>query len=89
MLWIPITAATAVLFAHHVCAQGRLLRFVCSQLVIERIDPLVSPGMVPSPHTHQVVGGNSFNATVKQARLSLPNLSQKLVHCNLMMEFFN
>jgi len=64
MLWITFTAATIVLFAQHAAAQGRLLRFVCSQLVIERIDPLVSPGMVPSPHTHQVVGGNSFNATV-------------------------
>ncbi|KAJ8122558.1 hypothetical protein ONZ43_g1278 [Nemania bipapillata] len=59
MLWVLLTAATAVLFAQHASAQGRLLRFVCSQLVIERIDPLVSPGMVPSPHTHQVVGAST------------------------------
>ena len=25
---------------------------------------LVDPGMVPSPHVHQVVGGNAFNATM-------------------------
>lgn len=40
------------------------LRFGCSQLVVERTDPLVNPGMAPSPHMHQVVGGNSFNITV-------------------------
>lgn len=47
---------------------GRLLRFSCSQLVIERTDPLVNPGLNPSPHTHQIVGGNSFNVTVRFAR---------------------
>lgn len=40
------------------------LRFACSQLVVERTDPLVSPGIIPSPHMHQIVGGSSFNATV-------------------------
>ncbi|KLU90860.1 hypothetical protein MAPG_09385 [Magnaporthiopsis poae ATCC 64411] len=40
------------------------LRFGCSQLTIERLDPLVDPGMIPSPHTHQVVGGNAFNASM-------------------------
>jgi hypothetical protein len=43
---------------------GRLLRFACSQLVIERTDPLVNPGLNPSPHAHQIVGGDSFNVTV-------------------------
>lgn len=33
-----------------------LVRFHCSQLVIERLDPLVTPGMSPSPHVHQIVG---------------------------------
>jgi hypothetical protein len=33
-----------------------MLRFECSQLVIERLDPLVNPGMIPSPHVHQIVG---------------------------------
>lgn len=40
------------------------LRFACSQLVVERADPLINSGMLPSAHMHQVVGGNEFNATV-------------------------
>ena len=41
-----------------------MMRFQCSQLVVDRIDPLVNPGSIPSPHLHQIVGGNSFNATM-------------------------
>lgn len=41
-----------------------MMRFECSQLVIDRLDPLVNPGTIPSPHLHQIVGGNSFNATL-------------------------
>lgn len=37
-----------------------LLRFSCSQLVTERLDPLVDPGKAPSQHVHQIVGGNAF-----------------------------
>jgi hypothetical protein len=51
------------LLAQDVSAQS-MMRFSCSRLTIERLDPLVSPGQIPSPHTHQVVGGNSFNATM-------------------------
>ncbi|KUJ22781.1 uncharacterized protein LY89DRAFT_763262 [Mollisia scopiformis] len=40
------------------------LRFACSQLVTERLDPLVNPGSNPSPHMHQIVGGNAFNVTM-------------------------
>jgi len=42
-----------------------MLRFACSQLTVERADPLVSPGQSPAPHTHQIIGGNSFNLTVR------------------------
>ncbi|KAF2786494.1 hypothetical protein K505DRAFT_259806 [Melanomma pulvis-pyrius CBS 109.77] len=42
-----------------------LMRFECSQLVVERIDPLVQPGQTPSTHVHQVAGGNSFNASME------------------------
>lgn len=38
-------------------AHGQILRFSCSQLVIERLDPLVNPGMNPSTHLHQIIGG--------------------------------
>ncbi|KAK3366280.1 hypothetical protein B0T24DRAFT_711821 [Lasiosphaeria ovina] len=47
-----------------------LLRFGCSQIVIERLDPLVNPGQNPSPHLHQIIGGltkdlqNAFNVTM-------------------------
>ncbi|KAF2786948.1 hypothetical protein K505DRAFT_258787 [Melanomma pulvis-pyrius CBS 109.77] len=41
-----------------------MLRFGCSEVVIERLDPLVNPDMHPSPHMHQVVGGNAFNASM-------------------------
>ncbi|CAK7205005.1 hypothetical protein SEUCBS139899_007769 [Sporothrix eucalyptigena] len=51
--------------AQHALAQGMpMLRFQCNQLVVDRLDPLVNPGAVPSPHLHQVVGGNSFNASM-------------------------
>jgi len=67
MAWKSI-AATAALLAHQVSAQPGMpgmLRFGCSQLVIERADPIVNPGMNPSAHTHQIVGGNSFNFSVR------------------------
>ncbi|KAK7996563.1 CTR2 long splice variant [Apiospora arundinis] len=44
--------------------QGAMLRFGCSQAVIERLDPLVNPAMNPSAHMHQIVGGNAFNASM-------------------------
>ncbi|KAF2201067.1 hypothetical protein GQ43DRAFT_395043 [Delitschia confertaspora ATCC 74209] len=45
-------------------AQSAMMRFGCSQLTIDRIDPLVQPGQTPSTHLHQIVGGNSFNASM-------------------------
>ncbi|KAK0658692.1 hypothetical protein QBC41DRAFT_237847 [Cercophora samala] len=36
----------------------------CSQLVRDRIDPLVNPGLLGTHHIHQIVGGNSFNTTM-------------------------
>ncbi|ORY07902.1 hypothetical protein BCR34DRAFT_603708 [Clohesyomyces aquaticus] len=41
-----------------------LIRFGCSQLVVDRLDPLVNPGEAPSPHLHQIIGGNSFNISM-------------------------
>jgi hypothetical protein len=40
------------------------LRFGCAALSVQRLDPLVEPGVIPSAHLHQIVGGNSFNATM-------------------------
>ncbi|KAK3688900.1 hypothetical protein B0T22DRAFT_426911 [Podospora appendiculata] len=47
-----------------------LIRFGCSQVVIDRIDPLVNPGVNPSPHVHQVVGGNAFNVSIPSTDVS-------------------
>ncbi|CAG8953618.1 hypothetical protein HYFRA_00010077 [Hymenoscyphus fraxineus] len=52
--------------------EARMLRFACSQLVVERLDPLVSPGIIGSPHVHQIVGGNAFNATMESVVYDLP-----------------
>jgi len=40
------------------------LRFPCSSLTVQRLDPAGQPGMNPSPHVHHIVGGNAFNATM-------------------------
>lgn len=58
---LPILALT-VLHAQDVLAQASgsklgasdFIRFGCSQLVVERTDPLVTPGMLPSPHMQYV-----------------------------------
>ncbi|KAF2692003.1 hypothetical protein K458DRAFT_325809 [Lentithecium fluviatile CBS 122367] len=62
MQWATL-AAVAAFFAQDAAAQ-QMLRFPCSQLVVERTDPLVNPGMKYTPHLHQIVGGNSFNVTM-------------------------
>ena len=59
------TLVAIVLLRQSVYAQN-MLRFACSQLTIERADPLVSPGQSPAPHAHQIIGGNSFNLTVRR-----------------------
>jgi len=41
------------------------LRFGCSSLTIQRLDPVVEPGHLPSAHLHHIVGGNAFNATME------------------------
>lgn len=37
------------------------LRFGCSTLSIQRLDPLMQPGRLPSAHVHQFVGGNALH----------------------------
>jgi hypothetical protein len=55
--------------------QAHMLRFGCSQLVVERLDPLVNPGMVGTPHVHQIIGGNSFRANMTPVEYDLPSHS--------------
>ncbi|KAI1458643.1 hypothetical protein F4805DRAFT_466750 [Annulohypoxylon moriforme] len=65
---MQLTSLAAVaLLAQNAAAQfggNTMLRFACSQLVVDRIDPLVNPGMKYTPHLHQLVGGNSLNVTM-------------------------
>ncbi|KAF5341623.1 hypothetical protein D9611_002161 [Ephemerocybe angulata] len=63
MQWKSLLASVLVAPLAHA-----LIRFPCSQLVTERSDPLVTPGIV-SPHLHQVVGGNAFNFTMDPSNL--------------------
>ena len=65
-----------------------MMRFACSQLVVERLDPLVSPGIIGSPHVHQIVGGNSFNATMAPETYDLPSLST-CTSCTFAEDFSN
>ncbi|VBB86879.1 Putative protein of unknown function [Podospora comata] len=61
MYWSNVLTAAIVPLTG---VRAAMLRFSCSQLVVDRLDPLVNPGQVPSPHLHQIVGGNSFNVTM-------------------------
>jgi len=65
-----------------------MLRFACSQLVVERLDPLVNPGVIGTPHTHQIVGGNSFNATMTPISYDLPTEST-CTSCTFSEDFSN
>ncbi len=58
MKWLSLTLALAG-------PSEAALRFGCSTVSIQRLDPLVEPGKLPSSHLHQIVGGNSFNATME------------------------
>ncbi|KAI2607733.1 uncharacterized protein GGS25DRAFT_523258 [Hypoxylon fragiforme] len=65
-----------------------LLRFSCSQLVVERLDPLVNPGVVGSPHLHQIIGGNSFNGSMDPSTLDIPG-SATCTTCTFAEDFSN
>ncbi|TPX15346.1 uncharacterized protein E0L32_004623 [Thyridium curvatum] len=65
-----------------------LLRFGCSQLSVQRLDPLVNPGVSPSPHLHQIIGGNSFNVSMDPANHDLAALST-CTTCQFTEDFSN
>ncbi|KAL2156628.1 hypothetical protein VTH82DRAFT_1373 [Thermothelomyces myriococcoides] len=80
--WIAALAAAQV-------AKGQeLMRFGCSQLTIDRIDPLVNPGSIPSPHMHQIVGGNSLNASMPPVEYDPPTQST-CTSCTYSEDFSN
>ncbi|KAH8903548.1 hypothetical protein BR93DRAFT_986250 [Coniochaeta sp. PMI_546] len=65
-----------------------LLRFGCAQLTVQRLDPLVNPGVSPSPHLHQIIGGNSFNISMDPATHDLAALST-CTTCQFSEDFSN
>jgi hypothetical protein len=69
-------------------ATASMLRFQCSQLVIDRIDPLVQPGIAPSTHMHQIVGGNAFNVSMPALELD-PALASTCTTCDFGEDFSN
>ncbi|TLD19271.1 hypothetical protein PspLS_09949 [Pyricularia sp. CBS 133598] len=85
MLFRSLIAAAAAL--HGVLGQ-ELMRFGCSQLVVDRLDPLVNPGQRPSPHMHQIVGGNSFNASMPPVEYDPAKLST-CTSCTYSEDFSN
>ncbi|KAK3693141.1 hypothetical protein B0T22DRAFT_34311 [Podospora appendiculata] len=84
-------ALAATLFAGDAAAQfaqAAMMRFQCSQLVIERMDPLVNPGLLQSGHVHQIVGGNSFNASMTPVEYDLAAKSS-CTTCSFSEDFSN
>ncbi|KAK3342272.1 hypothetical protein B0H65DRAFT_215531 [Neurospora tetraspora] len=84
-------ALTASLLFQETLAQyatAAMMRFQCSQLSIERLDPLVNPGMLPSTHMHQIVGGNSFNATMTPGDYD-PSAKSTCTTCSFAEDFSN
>jgi hypothetical protein len=84
MLFKSLVPALAVQLA----TAQELMRFGCSQLVIDQIDPLVEPGNLPSAHMHQVVGGNSFNASMTPSSHDPPTVST-CTSCTYSEDFSN
>jgi hypothetical protein len=74
MLWTTLLAFTTLAEAAPSWwkRQGSttMLRFGCAQVVIDRVDPLVNPGQAPTPHVHQIVGGNAFNISMTTGDVS-------------------
>ncbi|KUJ15114.1 uncharacterized protein LY89DRAFT_129941 [Mollisia scopiformis] len=85
MYWNTLTVVA--LLGQSVRAQN-MLRFGCSQLSIERADTLENPGVAPSPHTHQIVGGNSFNITMTPVTYD-PSVQSTCTSCTYSEDFGN
>ncbi|KAH8745582.1 hypothetical protein F5883DRAFT_609643 [Diaporthe sp. PMI_573] len=66
-----------------VAQADKMLRFSCSSLVTQRLDPVVQPGQNPSQHVHQ----NAFNVTMDPA-LDIPGESS-CTTCTFTEDFSN
>lgn len=77
-----------LLLLAEIAAAQELMRFGCSQLTVDRVDPVVQPGIDPSAHMHQIIGGNSFNASMTPASHDPPTLST-CTSCTYSEDFSN
>jgi hypothetical protein len=82
MLLVLLTALALVAQSY------ALIRFGCSQLVIDRLDPLVEPGNAPSAHLHQIIGVNSFVPDMRPERMDPAKLST-CTTCQAASDFSN
>lgn len=80
-------AFTLALFASTAQAD-KMLRFSCSGLVTQRLDPVVQPGSNPSQHVHQIVGGDAFNFTMDTKTYDVPKESS-CTTCTFTDDFSN
>ncbi|KAG4442607.1 hypothetical protein IFR05_001937 [Cadophora sp. M221] len=71
-----------------VAVSQNMLRFACSQLSVERLDPIGNPGLEPSTHLHQIAGGNSFNASMNAGAHDTVGLSS-CTSCTFSEDFSN
>ncbi|AEO63845.1 uncharacterized protein THITE_2085357 [Thermothielavioides terrestris NRRL 8126] len=85
---MQLKSFAALIGAAQLARAQELMRFGCSQLTIDRVDPLVNPGSLPSVHMHQVVGGNSFNVTMTPVVHDPPSLST-CTSCTYSEDFSN
>jgi hypothetical protein len=79
---------TAIALLAQYAAAQNMLRFACSQLVVDRVDPIVQPGTPYAAHLHQIVRGNSFNLTMDPTTHDLPSLST-CTSCTFKEDFSN
>ena len=83
-----LKSTIAAVWAAHLGSAQELMRFGCSQLTIDRVDPLVNPGALPSPHMHQIIGGNSFNVSMPPVAHDPPSAST-CTSCTYSEDFSN
>ncbi|KAK4155735.1 hypothetical protein C8A00DRAFT_41665 [Chaetomidium leptoderma] len=69
--WSVVNFLAATLALAGAPSVDAVLRFSCSELVTERLDPLVFPGAVQSPYLYQIVGGNMFNVSMDPNRYNI------------------
>ncbi|KAL8284631.1 hypothetical protein RB597_008524 [Gaeumannomyces tritici] len=67
----------------------QMLRYQCSQLTVERLDPVVHPGARQSPHLQQVVGGSSFDMLAADHNLHDPVGRSNCTTCSFSDDYSN